>query len=133
MSQKSSRNNQLISTAPLSNHENNYLLFSFRFMLSSKKLDVTHYKKVLKAIIDKYSNIKIKEFTKICKIEVNDNIISRQHEKNNKFITYLQEKYQTELKTTYDICRENNGMRAYGFLKRNIFYVLEIDPKHESR
>lgn len=123
MYHQSNKSNQLLSTPPLSNYENEYLLFNFRFILSIKKLDAIHYKKVFNKLINNYSNWTVKEFTKNTKIEFNDNIINiinRNNSKNERFINYLKEKYKTEFKSTYDIYRENKGMRAYGFLNKNI-------------
>lgn len=132
MSQKF-KNNILIKTNPLSNWENEYILFNFRFILPTKNLDPIHYKKVFNKIINDYSNISVRDFNKIAYIENNKGIIKKHERTNVKFINYLKEKYQTEFKRTHDVYRENKGMRAYGFLRKNILYLLEINPDHDDR
>jgi len=126
MSQKLNINN-------LSDYENKYIHFNFTFCLLDCELGTTHYAKVFKKIIKDHSKITTKMFSNKTKIEYNNKIIERQNNKNFSFIQNIYNGDSSKFKATYDIYREIKGLRAYGNLVKNIFYVLEIDSNHNSR
>ncbi|WP_164107338.1 hypothetical protein [Spiroplasma citri] len=123
---------QLNKTDELSNYDNKYILFNFRFTLIETKLDTSDYKKIFNKIISYYSKITVRQFDSSVNVEYNEKIIKRQKEKNNKFIDYIKNNYNLDLKRTFDIYRGGCGKRADGLLIKNIFYLLEI-TNHNQR
>ena len=122
---------QLNKTDELSNYDNKYILFNFRFTLIETKLDTSDYKKIFNKIINHYSKITVREFDSSVNIEFNEKIIKRQKEKNNQFINYIKNNYNLDLKRTFDIYRGNDGKRADDLLIKNIFYLLEITNNNQ--
>ncbi|WP_425380050.1 hypothetical protein [Spiroplasma endosymbiont of Stenodema calcarata] len=123
---------QLNKTDKLSNYDDKYILFNFRFTLIETKLDTSDYKNIFNRIITHYSKITVREFDSSVNIEYNKKIINRQKEKNTQFIDYIKNNYDLDLKRTFDIYRGGNGKRADGLLIKNIFYLLEI-TNHNQR
>ncbi|QIA68888.1 hypothetical protein [Spiroplasma citri] len=72
---------QLNKTDELSNYDNKYILFNFRFTLIETKLDTSDYKKIFNKIISYYSKITVRQFDSSVNVEYNEKIIKRQKKK----------------------------------------------------
>ncbi|WP_310612985.1 hypothetical protein [Spiroplasma citri] len=116
------RYQQLNKTDELSNYDNKYILFNFRFTLIETKFSkLRDYKKYLIKLLVITLKLQLDNLIVRLMLNIKKNNKIKKKKKIINLIINIKNNYKLDLKRTFDIYRGGCGKRADGLLIKNIF------------